>query len=204
MASEDDDDMHNHRHTTPPRSATPTTMNTVNLCVGVPFMYQIPSFSEIHITLRQILFNEHDLPTKYDGFIQDSTSLSRSLSHTIEITNWSFIPVSYYIILYCKLICILLATIIIFIQVDELCKVVTVRYLNFSSTEVFVVWKWNWFSLFETPPPAAVTTLAHDQSISAPNHCDTNIVMHTVRFKCIGSNKDPKYQSALAAAADMI
>ena len=29
-------------------------------------------------------------------------------------------------------------------------------------------------------------------------------VMHTVRFKCIGSNKEPKYQSALAAAADLM
>ena len=62
------------------------------------------------------------------------------------------------------------ATIIISIQVDEFCKVVTVRHLNFPSAEVFVVWEWNWLSLVETPPPAAESILAHDQSISAPNH----------------------------------
>ena len=97
--SEDDDDMHSHRHTTPPWSPTPTTINTVDLLhMGVPFMYRIPSFPVIHVTLWQILFegtDEHDLPTKYDVFLQDSASLSSSLPHTIDITNWCFIPVSY-------------------------------------------------------------------------------------------------------------
>ena len=50
--SEDDDNMHSRRHTTPPRSPTPMTINTVDLLhMGVLFMYQIPSFSVIHVTL---------------------------------------------------------------------------------------------------------------------------------------------------------
>lgn len=81
---------------------------------------------------------------------------------------------------------------------EEFCKVVTVKHLSFPSEDVLVVWNWDWLTLLPSNAvlPTQVSSLASTPMCATPDI--TTSIKHTLRFKCIRSTKELRYQEALA------
>ena len=68
------------------------------LDMGVKFTYQVPSFSVLHVDLRQ---TKLQVPAKdssvllYDGFIRADPSLEdREMPYSVKVKDFCFVPVS--------------------------------------------------------------------------------------------------------------
>lgn len=68
------------------------------LDIGVKFSYRVPSFSVLHVDLRQIKFQvtaEDGSVLLYDGFIRTDPSLEdRETPYSVRLKDFCFVPVS--------------------------------------------------------------------------------------------------------------
>ena len=87
-------------------------------------------------------------------------------------------------------------------QVEEFCKVVTIKHLQFPTEDALIVWEWQWLNL--EPPVSRSLTSSPQEENDLDQQADTNDItnfQHTVR---IGCTKEHKYQEALSSAAALI
>ena len=85
------------------------------------------------------------------------------------------------------------------LQDSEFSQSLGVSNLSLRDHEVLIVWKWSW----EDDGEAEATTQSepedHSESLSSDAETDT----HSLVFKCMGSNKEVRYQETLKKAAEL-
>ena len=104
----------------------------------------------------------------------------------------------------------------LFLQVEEFAKSIDVsQYKLFRDNQVFVIWDWAWLDDVEDGEQVNSSNDEDGDDASTTNHqlqsdddesdnTDEPVVppiTHSVVFKCIGANKEKRYQELLALAS---
>ena len=89
------------------------------------------------------------------------------------------------------------------IQVSEFSKSVGNKYIQFPSTGVLIVWKWESMNYDDSNDESSTEELSEtDEESCTMANC--RVASHVLTFKCIGATKSQDYQTALRKARDLM
>ena len=182
--------------------------------MGSSFMYNIPSFDVISVSLCHLKVKGRDndgKETPYYLFVRDDASEFPELPALIAVKDSTFVKVSYLT----KAVSTLMMCLSIFKQKEEFGLIVNADSLALFPFGALIVWSWEWNATADETSNSSQSECENRIAEGHFNpHMETessdgddqnqSIKTHVVTFKCIGAVHDQSRQKALEKAATLL